>query len=93
MNSMISLLLRLWLVLSLVPISGCYKNGKPTAPVVVTVRESCIRQKAPTIDSTIDCLDQASRADTIQAGFDCLARAIEIRDLWIAQQIAKCGVK
>ena len=86
MRSTICLLRTLSLVLLTVSTTGCCKSGGPSAPRIVTVRESCLRQPAPAKTTLIDCLTLGNEPK------DCLAREIRIRDKWIAAAIARCEV-
>lgn len=78
--SMTGLLISLSMALS----NGCSHNAKP---VVVTVRESCIRTNPPSEEMLIDCLDLGKTRE------DCAAQEIEALRKWIAVQLARCGVR
>ena len=81
--------LKLLVCLLLAPTAACWPScPKPQPPRVVTVREACISQEAPTLDSTRNCLAQATSYDD---ALDCLAQAVFIRDEWIKARIAECG--
>lgn len=69
---------------------GCSRSCPPKIPTVVTVREPCIKEPAPALDSTRDCLGRATSYDD---ALDCLAQSVFVRDEWIAARIDECGVK
>lgn len=79
-----------WLSVALLAaISGCCSSSqkaKPLPPVIV--REACLHQAAPTLDSIRSCLGQAQ---TGEAALDCLAQGVIVRDAWIKGALAECG--
>ena len=78
--SMTGLLISLSMALS----SGCSHSAKP---VVMTVREPCIRTQPPDEQMLIDCLNLGKTRE------DCAAHEINALRRWIAVQLARCGVK
>jgi hypothetical protein len=77
------------LVLPLVLSIACGRSSQPQRPQIATVRESCLRQPAPTLEPIRVCLDQASDPGM---ALDCLAQGVLVREAWIAAAVAVCGV-